>query len=82
MWRSSRAERMSRAFFEEKFFEDELVVFLEIRRGAWTIWLLPADARLKIFVQRTDVRFARLTDYLRETGAPKWPMHAVGHLKV
>jgi DNA-binding transcriptional LysR family regulator len=70
------------AFFEEKVFEDELVVIA--RNGVATVADLakPENARLKILVQRTGCSFtARLTDYLRETRIPQGPMHAVGTLE-
>ena len=70
------------AFFEERVFEDELVVIA--RRGVASLAALarPANAKLRILVQRTGCSFtARLIDYLRETGAPQGPMHAVGTLE-
>ena len=69
-------------FFEEKVFEDDLVVIARARAGCLADLLGSGNVRLKIFVQRSGCSFtARLTDYLRETGAPKWPMHAVGTLE-
>ena len=70
------------AFFEEKVFEDELVVIASGRARCLDDLVASGNARLKIFVQRNGCSFtARLTDYLRETGASKWPMHAVGTLE-
>ncbi len=70
------------AFFEEKVFEDELVVIARGRARSLGDLLGPRNLQLKIFVQRSGCSFtARLTDYLRETGGPKWPMHAVGTLE-
>ena len=70
------------AFFEEKVFEDDLVVIARARAGCLADLVGSGNVRLKIFVQRSGCSFtARLTDYLRETGAPKWPMHAVGTLE-
>jgi DNA-binding transcriptional LysR family regulator len=70
------------AFFEEKVFEDELVVIARGRARSLEDLLGPRNLQLKIFVQRSGCSFtARLTDYLRETGGPKWPMHAVGTLE-
>ena len=69
-------------FFEEKVFEDDLVVIARARAGCLADLVGSGSVRLKIFVQRSGCSFtARLTDYLRETGAPKWPMHAVGTLE-
>jgi LysR family transcriptional regulator, cell division regulator len=69
------------AFFEEKVFDDELVVIA--RNGiALADLAKPENARLRILVQRTGCSFtARLTDHLRETGIPHGPMHAVGTLE-
>ena len=70
------------AFFEEKVFEDSLVVIA--RNGTATLADLakPENAGLKILAQRTGCSFtARLTDYLQETGIPRRPMHAVGTLE-
>jgi LysR family transcriptional regulator, cell division regulator len=70
------------AFFEEKIYEDELVVLARERARSLGHLVSSGNVRLKIFVQRNGCSFtARLTDYLRETGAPKWPMHAVGTLE-
>ena len=70
------------AFFEEKVFEDELVVIARGEAGCLADLVDSGNARLKVFVQRNGCSFtARLTDYLRERGAPKWPMHAVGTLE-
>jgi LysR family transcriptional regulator, cell division regulator len=70
------------AFFEEKVFEDDLVVIARARAGCLADLIASGNVRLKIFVQRTGCSFtARLTDYLREAGVPKWPMHAVGTLE-
>ena len=70
------------AFFEEKIFEDVLVVISRDKAGCLDNLVAADNARLKIFVQRNGCSFtARLTDHLRETGAPKWPMHAVGTLE-
>jgi DNA-binding transcriptional LysR family regulator len=70
------------AFFEEKVFEDELVVIARGEAGCLADLVGSGNARLKIFVQRNGCSFtARLADYLRETGAPRWPMHAVGTLE-
>ena len=70
------------AFFEQKVFEDELVVIARSRARGLEDLVGSGNVRLKIFVQRNRCSFtARLTDYLHETGAPKWPMHAVGTLE-
>ena len=70
------------AFFEERVFEDELVVIA--RRGVASLEDLgrPEHAKLRILVQRTGCSFtARLIDYLRETGMTQGPIHAVGTLE-
>jgi DNA-binding transcriptional LysR family regulator len=70
------------AFFEEKVFEDELMVIA--RQGVAVLADLakPESAKLRILAQRTGCSFtARLIDYLRETGVPQRPMHAVGTLE-
>ena len=70
------------AFFEERVFEDDLVVIA--RQGVASLADLtkPENAKLRILVQRTGCSFtARLVDFLRETGAPHGPMHAVGTLE-
>jgi DNA-binding transcriptional LysR family regulator len=70
------------AFFEERVFKDELIVIA--RQGVASLADLarPEYAKLRILVQRTGCSFtARLIDYLRETGAPQGPMHAVGTLE-
>ena len=70
------------AFFEEKVFEDELVVIAREKIDSLAELVGSGNARLKIFIQRNGCSFtARLTDYLRESGAPHWPMHAVGTLE-
>ncbi len=70
------------AFFEEKVFEDELVVIAREKIDSLAELVGSGNARLKIFIQRNGCSFtARLTDYLRESGAPQWPMHAVGTLE-
>ncbi len=70
------------AFFEEKVFEDELVI---VARTSFASLSDLADSRygkLKILVQRSGCSFtARLTDYLQEAGVPERPMHAVGTLE-
>jgi DNA-binding transcriptional LysR family regulator len=69
------------AFFEEKVFEDELVVITRKNAGRLSD-LVGGKAKPKILVQRSGCSFtARLTDYLRETGAPELPTHAVGTLE-
>jgi LysR family transcriptional regulator, cell division regulator len=70
------------AFFEEKVFEEDLVVIARARAECLTDLIGSGNVRLKIFVQRNGCSFtARLTDYLHEAGAPKWPLHAVGTLE-
>ena len=70
------------AFFEEKVFEDELVVIAKRNAGPLSALVGDATSKVKILVQRSGCSFtARLTDYLRETGAPERPMHAVGTLE-
>jgi DNA-binding transcriptional LysR family regulator len=70
------------AFFEEKVFEDELVVIARRNAESLSALLSEGKNKLKILVQRSGCSFtARLTDYLRETGAPQRPMHAVGTLE-
>ena len=70
------------AFFEEKVFEDELVVIARQGIASLVDLARPENAKLRIFVQRTGCSFtARLIDYLRETAAPQGPMHAVGTLE-
>jgi DNA-binding transcriptional LysR family regulator len=69
-------------FFEEKVFEDELVVIARRNAESLSALLSESKSNLKILVQRSGCSFtARLTDYLRETGAPPRPMHAVGTLE-
>lgn len=69
-------------FFEEKVFEDELVVITRRNVGCLSDLVGGDNAKLKILVQRSGCSFtARLTDYLRETGAPEPPTHAVGTLE-
>jgi DNA-binding transcriptional LysR family regulator len=70
------------AFFEEKVFEDELVVVARRNAASLSALVGHASSKLKILVQRIGCSFtARLVDYLRETGAPERPMHAVGTLE-
>jgi DNA-binding transcriptional LysR family regulator len=70
------------AFFEEKIFEDELVVIARRHVGSLSELLSDRTAKHKILVQRSGCSFtARLTDYLQETGVPERPMHAVGTLE-
>jgi DNA-binding transcriptional LysR family regulator len=70
------------AFFEEKIFEDELVVIARRYVGSLAELLSHRTAKHKILVQRSGCSFtARLTDYLQETGVPERPMHAVGTLE-
>jgi LysR family transcriptional regulator, cell division regulator len=69
------------AFFEEKVFEEELVVIARGNVGSLT-QLMGGESRLKILVQRSGCSFtARLVDYLRESGMPQRPSHAVGTLE-
>lgn len=70
------------AFFEEKVFEDELVVIARRTIASLSDLARPEHAKLKILVQRSGCSFtARFTDYLRESGVPQRPMHAVGTLE-
>jgi LysR family transcriptional regulator, cell division regulator len=70
------------ALFEEKVFEDKLVVIARDSFAELADLAKPENAGLKIFVQRTGCSFtARLTDYLQEAGEPQRPMHAVGTLE-
>jgi DNA-binding transcriptional LysR family regulator len=70
------------AFFEEKIFEDELVVIARRQVGSLSELLSEGTAKHKILVQRSGCSFtARLTDYLQEAGVPERPMHAVGTLE-
>lgn len=70
------------AFFEEKIFEDELVVIARQSMVSLEDLARPENAKTKILVQRSGCSFtARLSDYLREAGAPQRPMHAVGTLE-
>lgn len=70
------------AFFEEKVFEDELVVVARTSFASLSDLADSRSGKLKILVQRSGCSFtARLTDYLREAGAPERPMHAVGTLE-
>jgi LysR family transcriptional regulator, cell division regulator len=70
------------AFFEEKVFEDKLVVIARQGVDALADLAKAENAGLKIFVQRTGCSFtARLTDYFQEAGIPPKPMHAVGTLE-
>ncbi|MGA7880381.1 MAG: LysR family transcriptional regulator [Terrimicrobiaceae bacterium] len=70
------------AFFEEKVFEDSLVVIARNGTATFADLAKPEKAGVKIFVQRIGCSFtARLTDYLQETGIPRRPMHAVGTLE-
>jgi LysR family transcriptional regulator, cell division regulator len=70
------------AFFEEKVFEDDLVVIARQSLSSLADLARPENAKLKILVQRSGCSFtARLSDYLRETGVPQRPMHAVGTLE-
>lgn len=70
------------AFFEEKVFEDELVVIARKSLASLSDLVSSGSSKLKILVQRSGCSFtARLTDYLREAGAPERPMHAVGTLE-
>jgi DNA-binding transcriptional LysR family regulator len=70
------------AFFEERVFEDELVMIARQGIASLADLAKPENARSRILVQRTGCSFtARLIDYLRETGAPQRPMHAVGTLE-
>jgi DNA-binding transcriptional LysR family regulator len=70
------------ALFEEKVFEDKLVVIARDSVAELADLAKPENAGLKIFVQRTGCSFtARLTDYLQEAGEPQRPMHAVGTLE-
>ena len=70
------------AFFEEKVFEDRLVVIARIGTATFADLAKPENAGLKILVQRTGCSFtARLTDYLQEAGIPRRPIRAVGTLE-
>ena len=70
------------AFFEEKVFEDRLVVIARIGTATFADLAKPENAGLKILVQRPGCSFtALLTDYLQEAGIPRRPIRAVGTLE-
>jgi LysR family transcriptional regulator, cell division regulator len=70
------------AFFEEKVFEEELVVIARGNVGSLAELVGGGERRLKILVQRSGCSFtARLLDCLRESGMPQRPSHAVGTLE-